>query len=389
MTKSSILLVCALVGVAGCGSDDSENPAGSGGSSGSGGTDAGTGGVAGSSGGSAGAAGSGGLSALEEAILAASWQELAKAPKVQGKQDDVYFVNADFGISVNGLGRIYRTTDGGANFEQVVDQPGTYFRAALLLDETHGFVGNIGPDYYPGVTDSIPLYETTNGGDDWAPVTNITGPAPKGICNFSKLDDQHLFASGRVGGPSFFLKSSDGGASWTSKELTSQIGMLIDSHFRTPLEGVLLGGTSSTSPYTLILRTVDGGENWTPAFEGTHPGELGWKFSFPSELVGYASIIGQSSPSTFLKTTDGGETWQELPLIESSYSAKGIGFITDKIGWIGGENPGAQPALRTIDGGETWEPVDDLGPLINRFRFVDGPTGYAIGMTIFKLDVVP
>lgn len=388
MTKSSVLLWCALVGVTGCGGDDSGNPAGSGGSAGagaSGGTDSGTGGAGGGAG-ISGAAGAGG-SNLDAAILAASWVALPKAPKIQGKQDDVYFVNADFGISVNGLGRIYRTTDGGANFEQVLDQPGTYFRAALMLDEMHGFVGNIGPDYYPGVTDSIPLYETTDGGDNWAPVTNITGPAPKGICNFSKLDDQHLFASGRVGGPSFFLKSSDGGASWTSKELTSQIGMLIDSHFKTPLEGVLLGGTNNTSPNTLILHTTDGGENWAPVFEGTHPGELGWKFSFPSELIGYASVIGQSSPSAFLKTTDGGATWQELPLIESPYSAKGIGFITDTIGWIGGENPNAQPALRTKDGGETWEQVDDLGPLINRFRFVDGPTGYAIGMTIYKLDV--
>jgi photosystem II stability/assembly factor-like uncharacterized protein len=385
MTKPSVLLVWALVCAPGCGSDDSENPAGSAGAAGTGGsgaTDSGTGG-------SAGKAGAAGVDAgnLEAAILAAKWEALPKAPKVQGKQDDVYFVNPNFGISVNGLGRIYRTSDGGGTFTEVLDQPGTYFRAALMLDESHGFVGNIGPDYYPGVTDSIPLYETKDGGDNWAPVTNITGPAPKGICNFSKLDDQHLFASGRVGGPSFFLKSTDGGASWISKELTSQIGMLIDSHFRTPLEGVLLGGTSSSSPNTLILRTTDGGESWAPVFEGTHPGELGWKFSFPSELVGYASVIGQSSPSAFLKTTDGGATWQELALIESAYSAKGIGFITEQIGWIGGENPDAQPALRTTDGGETWEPVEDLGPLINRFRFVDGPTGYAIGMTIYKLDV--
>jgi photosystem II stability/assembly factor-like uncharacterized protein len=387
MTKASFLLLLALAGTAGCGSDDGENSAGAGGTgnAGSGGTDAGTGGAGGASGAS-GATGSGG-SSLDAAILAASWKELANAPKVQGKQDDVYFVNPDFGISVNGLGRIHRTSDGGASFEQVVDQPGTYFRAVLMLDESHGFVGNIGPDYYPGVTDAIPLYETNDGGDNWTPVTNITGPPPKGICNFSKLDDQHLFASGRVGGPSFFLKSSDGGTSWTSKELTSQIGMLIDSHFTTPLEGVLLGGTSSTAPYTLILRTTDGGENWTPVFEGTHPGELGWKFSFPSELIGYASVIGQSSPSTFLKTTDGGATWQELPLIDSPYSAKGIGFITENIGWIGGDNPGGQPALRTANGGSTWEPIDGLGPLINRFRFVDGPTGYAIGMTVYKLDI--
>jgi photosystem II stability/assembly factor-like uncharacterized protein len=367
----------------GCGNDSSENPGGAGGLAGSGAT----GGA--SLGGAGGMAGSGGGASIDEAILAASWQELPNAPEIQGKQDDVFFVDADFGISVNGLGQIHRTTDGGATFEMVVDQPGTYFRAVLMLDETRGFAGNIGPDYYPGVTDPTPLYTTTNGGDDWAPVTSIVGPLPKGICNFSQVDAEHLFATGRVGGPSFFLKSTDGGASWTSQDLTSQIGMLIDSHFRTPLEGVLLGGTSASAPYTSILRTLDGGETWTSVFEGAHPGELGWKFSFPSELVGYASVLGKSSPSTFLKTTDGGATWQELPLVDSAYSAKGVGFITENIGWIGGDNPGGQPALRTSDGGQTWEPVDGLGPLINRFRFVEGPTGYAIGTTIYKLDVQP
>jgi photosystem II stability/assembly factor-like uncharacterized protein len=257
---------------------------------------------------------------------------LPAAPKVQGKQDDVYFVTPEFGVSVNGLGRIYRTTNGGDIFDQVLNQAGTYFRAVLMLNEQRGFVGNIGPGYYPGVTDGVPLYETSDGGASWSPVNSITGPMPTGICNLSKLDDQHLFASGRVGGPSFFMKSTDGGASWTSQELTSQIGMLIDVHFRTPLEGVLLGGSSTTSPYTIVLRTTDGGQSWDPAFVGTHPGELGWKFSFPSETVGYASVLGQSTPSTFLKTTDAGASWQELPLVDTAYSAKGIGFISEDIG---------------------------------------------------------
>ncbi len=183
------------------------------------------------------------------------------------------------------------------------------------------------------------------------------------------------------------MKSADAGASWTSIELTSQIGMLIDVHFRNEQEGVLIGGTNAFSPYTIVLHTMDGGDTWTTAFEGTHPGELGWKLSFPSELVGYASVIGQSSPSTFLKTVDGGATWEEQTLIETPYSAKGIGFLTDDIGWIGGENPGAQPAMRTTDGGLTWEEAPGLGALINRFRFVGGYTGYAIGMTIYKLEI--
>ena len=38
------------------------------------------------------------------------------------------------------------------------------------------------PARFPGVTDTNPLYRTTDGGKSWSPVTRITGPAPSGIC---------------------------------------------------------------------------------------------------------------------------------------------------------------------------------------------------------------
>jgi len=376
-------LALLAVWAIGCGGDDAAAPQGFGGTAGS----AGAAGSAGSAG-SAGNAGTGATGPSDEQILAASWQVLPNAPQIQGKQDDLYFLTPERGVSVNGLGQLHATTDGGDSFVELVSQPGTYFRSVLMLDENHGFIGNIGTNYFPGVTDTTPLYETFDGGKSLTPVTNISGPVPAGICNMTKLDDgMHVFAVGRVGGPSYFMKSTDGGASWSSVDLTSQIGMLIDVRFHDENRGLLIGGTSTTSPYTIVLSTTDGGATWSTAFQSQHPGELGWKFSFPSELVGYASVIGQSSPSTFLKTTDGGATWQELTLTDASYSAKGIGFITENIGWIGGENPGGAPALRTSDGGATWQEAPGLGPLINRFRFVGGYTGYAIGMSIHKLEI--
>src|SRR5688572_21564513 len=132
-----VLLLSFLL--AACGSDDSGNPAAAGGSGGL----SGSGGVAGAeTGGTAGSAGVAGCSVgpTTEQILSASWQALPAAPEIQGKQDDVYFVTPEYGLSVNGLGRIYRTMDGGGVFEEVLNQPGTYFRAVLMLDEEHGFV---------------------------------------------------------------------------------------------------------------------------------------------------------------------------------------------------------------------------------------------------------
>ena len=41
------------------------------------------------------------------------WGTLPNAPAIRGKQDDVFFANALTGWSVNGLGNIYKTDDGG------------------------------------------------------------------------------------------------------------------------------------------------------------------------------------------------------------------------------------------------------------------------------------
>jgi photosystem II stability/assembly factor-like uncharacterized protein len=338
-------------------------------------------------GGGAGTGGSGGIATpSDEAILSSEWVELATAPKINGKQDDLYFVTVDLGYAVNGNGEIHKTEDGGDTWELVFEQPGTYFRAVMFLDADRGFAGNIGTDYYPGVSDETPLYRTTDGGRSWTPVA-IDGPTVKGICNLTKTDDQHLVAVGRVGGPSFIALSSDGGESWTSRDLDSELGMLIDAYFPTPEEGFIVGASSLSSPRTIVLHTTDAGASWEPVFTSTDGPELAWKISFPTPDTGYVSVLAvQGTPSSFLKTTDGGATWAKLPLIDGPYEAKGIGFINERIGWVGGEAPG-EPAYRTRDGGETWEPDTTLGAYVNRFRFVDPWTGYAIGAAVHKLEV--
>ncbi|MEO6952741.1 MAG: hypothetical protein ABI321_13100 [Polyangia bacterium] len=315
----------------------------------------------------------------------AGWRALPGAPTIAGKQDDVFFTDASTGWSVNGLGRIYHTTDGGQTWTKQLDKPGTYFRAIAFVDRLHGFASNIGTDYYPNVTDEHPLYSTVDGGVTWQPVTAITGPMPKGICNLDVVDAQHLVGAGRIGGPSFFIRSSDGGATWTSTDLSAQLPMLVDAHFTSPTDGVLIGGSDVTdTSQCTVLHTSDGGQTFTKVFTAHASGTVCWKLSFPSAQVGYASVLPLgSATSSFLKTVDGGATWSEKPFVADTYGALGIGFADETTGWIAGEAKD-KPAYRTNDGGATWIADASLGPYINRFRFV-GKVGYAIGSTIYKL----
>ena len=323
------------------------------------------------------------------AVRAAKWIKLPNAPSVQGgpKQDDAYFLDADRGVVASGPEwSLFATSDGGATWGTLLKQQGTFFRSIYFRNAMHGFAGNLGVGLVPQITDSNVMYETKDGGKSWDPVTNITGPAPEGICNFAALDDMHLFAVGRANGPAHLLSSSDGGASWTSVDLGAWLMMAIDVHFSSPTEG-LVAGMGLDQKCTLI-RTTDGGATFTPVLTSTTPGSLCWKLDFPSDAVGYLAVQDTTSgPGTFGKTTDGGATWQELPLpTTEAYGALASGFINEDIGWMVPNQP-SLPAYVTFDGGSTWEEEPDLVGPINRFRFTDAKTGYAVGSDVYKLQI--
>ena len=58
----------------------------------------------------------------------------------------------------------YHTIDGGASWKIQLEKKGTFFRCIAFIDSLNGFAGTVGTDYFPNVTDSIPLYKTRDGG---------------------------------------------------------------------------------------------------------------------------------------------------------------------------------------------------------------------------------
>lgn len=328
------------------------------------------------------------------AVKSASWTQLAAGPTVPNgaKQDDAFFLDAMVGFVASGpKSSILSTKDGGKTWSTAFTSTGTYFRALHFVDAMHGFAGNIGAGLSSAISDATLIYETKDGGGTWAPVTAITGSAAQGVCNFSAIDATHLVAVGRANGPAHLLQSSDGGASWVASDLSQYFSMVIDAHFFSASEG-LLAGMDAGAVHCTIQRTTDGGATFSPVFTSKTSGSLCWKLHFPSAMVGYAAVQDTAAgPGTFAKTTDGGKTWQELPLPPlakptAGYSAIGVGFITDEIGWMAAEDA-KLPAYRTFDGGMTWEVDPSLKSPINRFRFIDEHTAYAVGGAVWKLEI--
>lgn len=136
------------------------------------------------------------------------------------------------------------------------------------------------------------------------------------------------------------------------------------------------------SSSAIILFTSDGGITWTERFRGERKGEWFWKISFPTDNIGYISFESIYDPTHGLKTTDKGVTWQDMPISTGHLPIQGIGFVNEKVGWVGGWD---MKALETKDGGLTWGETSIINN-INRFRFFGDTLGYVSGNRIAKMQ---
>lgn len=305
------------------------------------------------------------------------------------RHDDFYFLDKNQGWIINADGMLHQTKDGGNTWNLIYQKPQTYFRCMGFQDEKRGWIGTLGlDDPYLFSNEPHPLWYTKDSGFSWQAITQFEGPKPKGLCAFQILDNETMFAAGRVRGPSYFIKTKDGGNTWTSIDLTPQIGGIMDVYFFDEQHGLLVGGTASNAiedSKSQILATQDGGNTWKTIFTGSQIGEWCWKISFPSSQVGYISIQRKGYGNYyFLKSEDGGNTWEERIFSKTPYFAQGIGFINEQIGWIGGSR---HFTYQTEDGGVSWEKID-AGRKLNKFRFINDSLGFTSGLTKHKIQLL-
>ena len=307
-----------------------------------------------------------------------------------GRNDDMSFLTHEKGWAINNRGALSSTMNGGDYWYTSFSKEGSYFRSLAFKDSLNGWLGTIGTGQDDWVTDSTALYETHDGGDTWSAV-QFEGPKPNGICGLQVVSDQMIVGSGRVVGPSYFVRSTDGGNSWKSWDMNHIAGMLITPYFHDEKNGLLIGGTAPEEnreeSQGLILATEDGGDTWDTVYVTSQKNEWCWKVSFPTRQVGYVSVQRNDRKGNyyFLKTEDGGKTWVEKEYTKDHYFNQAIGFVNENIGWIGGDNG---YHYETRDGGENWYPVPVMS-FLNRIIFTGDSQGYASGSTIYELDEIP
>jgi photosystem II stability/assembly factor-like uncharacterized protein len=308
------------------------------------------------------------------AIAQPRWRTLANSPSSGSRHDDVFFINHNIGWVVNGARQVFKTTNGGASWQLKFTAAG-YLRSVGFADSLLGWAGSL--------DSTTVLYRTTDGGDTWSLVTNLPTLRPAGICGIWVVNRNVMYGSGRYNGKPRVIKTTDGGASWTTIDLSSIATCLVDCYFFNEDSGFVVG-SKGPGPYrndsAAVFFTSNGGATWSSRFVGSQANELSWKISFPTPTVGFISIERfATGVVSYFRTTDRGQSWHERQFI-NNYDAQGIGFINQTVGWIGGWT-GA--TYETTNGGASWH-LAGFGTNVNRIRFLSDTLGYAVGTRVYK-----
>ena len=168
------------------------------------------------------------------------------------------------------------------------------------------------------------------------------------------------------------MSSLDGGATWTSKAKDATHFGLVDLHFFTPDTGYVTG--TNNVGRAVMIKTTDGGETWEE--KKTNNTKHYWKMGFTGKQFDYAVCWNGPDLDRWIQTYDGGDIWTEQVFSFGSYEANGIGFFNDEIGWVGG----GRKTYVTVDRGALWvkEEIDAVyGDYINRFIRVNDSVVYA------------
>ncbi len=227
-------------------------------------------------------------------------------------------------------GRIYKTTDGGANWaHQSTGFTGFNETPAGIWfwNENEGF--SFGATCNASYNNQISVYTTADGGSNWSKVVAPDMPAQlpgEAICIanfggfFSVAGDHAWFGTskGRI------FRSSDRGHTWQVS--STPFSTFIPSvGFRDSLHGIAL----RFDPIG-IARSSDGGETWTTVPVSVPTAFRGWEVQYVPSTRSTWFIV--SSTSNHMVSYDDGNTWEAYSSNIDVWSAK---FLDAKTGFAG------------------------------------------------------
>jgi photosystem II stability/assembly factor-like uncharacterized protein len=237
------------------------------------------------------------------------------------------FTDENTGTVVGSFQTILRTTDGGLKWiPQTISNFWPY--SVSFIDSNHGLVGGGSSQNNFDL-----IYRTTDGGENWI---YCSGEGGLFVSDIFYLDSVNAVASNiHWNWLSGFLKSSDGGATWTE---IYTLNTLNELSFINSDIGIAVGTEG------FIVKTKNAGIDWTTQSSNTIKDLYSVSFT---NLI-YGTAVGEAG--TILRTTNGGEDWTAQSS-GTSFTLNSVSFIDENTGIVVGANG---TILRTSNGGVTF-----------------------------------
>ena len=244
----------------------------------------------------------------------------------------VHFIDDNNGWIVGNFGLGLKTEDGGLGWKKKFFSEEDFLKDVYFVGQKGWVVGERGV-----------ILHTDDGGENWKKQNG----SRQSLLSVFFIDENKGFT---VGGDGTILRTEDAGMTWQSVNLDwsmlipdelLELGVvsinLYDIFFLTDTLGWIVGDSGT------VLRTTDGGKQWSVTNMGASPSLF--SVCFVNEQEGVA--VG--SHGFCLKTHDGGQSWEKFN-IGTENSLYSLAFYKDYGVAVGD----LATVVKTLDGGKTW-----------------------------------
>jgi photosystem II stability/assembly factor-like uncharacterized protein len=252
------------------------------------------------------------------------------------KQDDITYYSICFSDIVNGWivgysGTIKHTSDGGVTWNS--QQSGVSFNLwdVCFVNDRNGWICGAGNT----------VLRTNDGGNSWQNISHADSSGSRYVYVSIKFVDENVGWMNSNSGE--ILKSTDGGMYWELKKkcnLTARLAVL-----------------NANTVYAFsgkLYKTYDGGSTWDSVQVSIPKSYRDTDMFFANESCGWITTENGTGGAIIndypvVMTENAGITWSlSDPLKDGGIRC--VYFVTDKIGWVAGNNN----VYKTTDGGKHW-----------------------------------
>jgi len=194
---------------------------------------------------------------------------------------------------------------------------------------------------------STSLYKTEDGGENWVPL-NI--PQNVLFSDFEIIDQNNIIGCQMT--PPEIWGTTDGGTTWQVLYDASTVSSFLNYiKMFDANNGIVMGDAIDDTSPAAFIKTTDGGQSWTfinNYLLGAFSGDLWRRIDFVNLNTGY---FYDSKTIKLYKTTNGGSDWSIIPGIPSP-SPSVVKFYDENTGMVFFHS--INQIVKTTDGGQTW-----------------------------------